>query len=162
MLRAPWPQLPFAGCPSFPPLHWRTLPSSQGPSLPTLFPPPRGPRAQWGGGGGPSKQLLGPDPHLGPLGLVSCNAKWRFSLWMTWFFFLGCAQSHPDKESHPNFPHVQSMEYMRNMQINPKKQEKTTKMQLNKRNRTCGTCGRSVRETFVKENQDGWLCKGWL
>ena len=65
-----------------PPGNWRTLPSSQSPSLPTLplFPHPPGSfgnapgwatragvgeAAHGGGRGGSSKRHLGPDPHLG-------------------------------------------------------------------------------------------------
>ena len=84
-----WPQLVFGGSPPIPHCDWRTLPSSQTPSLLALsFPLPptplgsfckalggggpgrrggRGPRAQGGGGGGASKRHLGPDPHLGVL-----------------------------------------------------------------------------------------------
>ena len=81
-----WPQLVFGGPPPIPDCDWRTLPSSQTPSLPALSSPTplgpfckapgrggpgwwggRVPRAQGGGGGGASKRHLGPDPHLGVL-----------------------------------------------------------------------------------------------
>ena len=80
------------GPPPIPQCNWRTLPSSQSPSLPSLslpLPPTalgsfrnapgrggpvwcggRGPRVQGGGGGGGGLQRdLGPDPHLGSLRL---------------------------------------------------------------------------------------------
>ena len=93
--------------PPIPHCNWRTLPSSQPPSLPALsFPLPPTPlgsfcKAPGGGGpmvgggvlgrrgwrGGASKRHLGLDPHLGALGLKS--AKWLFSLLMIWGFVEG-------------------------------------------------------------------------
>ena len=92
------------GPPPGPHCNWRTLPSSQTPSLPALsfpLPPPhppwlflqgsgrgrpgwwgrgRGPRAQGGEGvGGASKRSLGPDPHLGALHVDSSKPRFATS-----------------------------------------------------------------------------------
>ena len=87
--------------PPIPHCNWRTLPSSQTPSLPALsflFPPPPlgsfckvlggGGPGWWGGGvlerravrgGGGSKRHLGPDPHLGVLEKTDpVRFKWSF------------------------------------------------------------------------------------
>ena len=71
------PNCPLEG-PSHPPIG-TGVPSSHGPSIPTLSLPllptwcgARGPRAQRGGEGGPPKRHLGPDPHQGVL--YQCSA----------------------------------------------------------------------------------------
>ena len=96
-----WPQLVFGGSPPNPHCNWRTLPSSQSPSLPALSLPSsphppwlflqgsgRGGPGWWGGGvlgrkgvegGGASKRHLGPDPHLGALERRRCGHELRRS-----------------------------------------------------------------------------------
>ena len=94
-----WPELVFGGSPPhIPHCNWRTLPSSQTPSLPALsFPLPPTPLAlfarlweggaaqagggegskggrEWGGWGA-SKRHLGPDPHLGVLDYTPPGGK---------------------------------------------------------------------------------------
>ena len=69
----------------------------------------------------------------------------------------------PDKASHPNFPRIQSIEYIcgacgSTRQACRRTQEKTAKCSRQTGQNKRGTCGRSAREKTDKaENQEGWL-----
>ena len=104
-----WAQLPFGG-----PSNWRRTPSLQpqplSPHPSSLFPHPPGPfcnapsgafwaglgQAAHGGGGGPSKRYLGPDPHLGgfdPVGFLCRGVSAGFLIFLMSFFSAGLGGS---------------------------------------------------------------------
>ena len=105
-------------------------------------------------------------PHLGfdkPETLISrkCNSSWNGTNSACQSFGV---HPIPDKASHPNFPHIQSIEYVEHAD-QPQACCKTQRKQQNaaeKKRKMRNLRTVSARRSGKTESWEGWLRQGWL